>query len=220
MRSAAAWWLSVLGVWLALAQHALAQGAGDIEKRAAETIARLRLQTELPTGDLPDNGWTINLPEINLSADWVWVVLVVGVIVLLYSIRDELPWLRFGRQSQWTGDGGEGGAAAAGHTHGAPVAADELARDGRYVEAMHVLLLNALAEIRRRVGEHFADSLTSREILRRANLPGDGRALLRDLITRVELSYFGAYPAEQQDYLACRRSFDLLLRSLPAEAPA
>ena len=138
---------------------------------------------------------------------------------MLYSIRDEIPWLRAGKRAQWSDDGELGATASGVQMHGAP-AADELAGEGRYVEAMHVLLLNALAEIRRRVGEHFADSLTSREILRRANLPGEGRVLLRDLITRVELSYFGAYPAERDDYLACRRSFDLLVRMLPAGAPA
>jgi hypothetical protein len=204
--------------WTIFAGHAFAQSAAEIEKRAAETIARLKLQTELPTGDLP-NGWDLNLPALNISNALIWAALAIGVAVLLYSIRDELPWLRLGRQSQWTGDGELGAAAGAAQLHGDP-AADELAREGRYVEAMHMLLLNALAEIRRRVGEHFADSLTSREILRRANLPSEGRASLRDLITRVELSYFGAYPAAHQDYLACRHSFDVLLRSLPAEARA
>ena len=37
-------------------------------------------------------------------------------------------------------------------------AADELAAQGRFVEAMHVLLLQALADIRRRLDEEFADS--------------------------------------------------------------
>lgn len=215
MKSAAAWFLCVAAS-LAPIHHALAQAAGEIEKRAAETVTRLKLQTELPTGDI---GWDLNLPELNLSTGLIWAALVIGLAVVLYSIRDELPWLRVGRRSQWSDDGELGSAAGAAQMHGAP-AADELASEGRYVEAMHMLLLNALAEIRRRVGEHFADSLTSREILRRANLPGDGRSLLRDLITRVELSYFGTYPAEQEDYLACRRSFDLLLRMLPAGAPA
>jgi hypothetical protein len=217
MRAATAWWLCA-GAWLAAGRCAFAQSAGEIEQRAAETIAKLKLQTELPTG-IENGGWDLNLPEIDLSTSLIWAALAIGVAVVLYSVREELPWLRVGNRAQW-GDDGELGAVAAGvQMHGAP-AADELAGEGRYVEAMHVLLLNALAEIRRRVGEHFADSLTSREILRRANLPGEGRALLRDLITRVELSYFGAYPAERDDYLACRRSFDLLVRMLPAGAPA
>src|SRR5262249_22749822 len=130
-----------------------------------------------------------------------------------------LPGLNFGRRGAWDKTDGQGGAADGVSQRGAP-SPDDLARDGHYVEAMHSLLLSALAEVRRRLGEHFADSLTSREILRNAKLPNDGRASLRDLITRVELSYFGTYPAAQQDYLACRQSFELLLRSLPAEIPA
>lgn len=217
MRAAAVWWLCA-AAWLAAGQRALAQGAGEIEQRAAETVAKLKLQTELPTG-IDNGGWDLNLPEIDLSTSLIWAALAIGVAVVLYSIRDEIPWLRAGKRAQWSDDGELGATASGVQMHGAP-AADELAGEGRYVEAMHVLLLNALAEIRRRVGEHFADSLTSREILRRANLPGEGRVLLRDLITRVELSYFGAYPAERDDYLACRRSFDLLVRMLPAGAPA
>ena len=217
MRAAAARWLCA-AAWLAAGQRAFAQDAAEIEQRAAETIAKLKLQTELPTG-IESGGWDLNLPEIDLSTGLIWAALAIGVAVVLYSVRDEIPWLRAGNRAHWSDDGEFGAAAAGAQMHGAP-AADELAGEGRYVEAMHILLLNALAEIRRRVGEHFADSLTSREILRRANLPGEGRALLRDLITRVELSYFGAYPAERDDYLACRRSFDLLVRMLPAGAPA
>jgi hypothetical protein len=217
MRAAVTWWLCA-AAWLAAGRCAFAQGAGEIEQRAAETIAKLKLQTELPTG-IESGGWDLNLPEISLSTGLIWAALAIGVAVVLYSVRDEIPWLRAGNRAQWSDDGEFGASAAGVQMHGAP-AADELAGEGRYVEAMHILLLNALAEIRRRVGEHFADSLTSREILRRANLPGEGRVLLRDLITRVELSYFGAYPAERDDYLACRRSFDLLVRMLPAGAPA
>jgi hypothetical protein len=218
MRAAAVWWLCA-AAWLAAGRCAFAQSAGEIEQRAAETVAELKLQTELPAGFVNNSGWDLNLPEIDISTTLIWAALMIGVAVVLYSIRDELPWLRAGNRARWSDDGEFGAAAAGVQMHGAP-AADELAAEGRYVEAMHVLLLNALAEIRRRVGEHFADSLTSREILRRANLPGEGRALLRDLITRVELSYFGAYPAERDDYLACRRSFDLLVRMLPAGAPS
>src|SRR4029450_5769080 len=85
--------------------------------------------------------------------------------------------------------------------------ADELASRGLFREGMHVLLLRAIAEMRERLGTESARSLTSREILRRAKLPETSKASLRDIITRVELSYFGDYPVEARDYAACRESF-------------
>ena len=70
------------------------------------------------------------------------------------------------------------------------------------------------ADIRRHLGEQFADSLTSREILRSTKLSEAGRGPLRDIIARVEWTYFGKHPAEREDYAACRASFDALARAL------
>jgi hypothetical protein len=99
-------------------------------------------------------------------------------------------------------------------------AADELAREGRYAEAMHVLLLRGLADIRARLDEPFADSLTSREILRSTRLPERARDSLRDVVGRVEWTYFGEYPAGQEDYAACRVSFNALEQALHGNAAA
>jgi len=44
--------------------------------------------------------------------------------------------------------------------------------------------------MRERLNEKFADSFTSREILRSTKLPQDGRNSLHDIVTRVEWTYF------------------------------
>jgi hypothetical protein len=85
---------------------------------------------------------------------------------------------------------------------------------------MHVLLLQGLADIRARLDEQFADSLTSREILRSTKLSDAGRISLRDIINRVEWSYFGEHPAAQPDYAACRASFNALATALHGGTPA
>ncbi len=76
--------------------------------------------------------------------------------------------------SGWTADESVPGDAAGRPPEVVLGAADELAAEGRFVEAMHVLLLQALADMRRRLDEQFADSLTSREILRACQAPGRG----------------------------------------------
>ena len=82
------------------------------------------------------------------------------------------------------------------------------------------MLLQSLADIREQLRETFADSLTSREILRGARLDPAGRSSLREIIAAVERTYFGGYPAQGDDYAACRRNFDALRRRLRGCAPA
>lgn len=191
-----------------------AQTPEQAQVLAQQAIQRLGLQTELLRQPEPFQ-WDINLPPETL-----WLIVIVGVGMLLYLFRDMIPMFRVGRNADWSGDeagAAETGQPAAGMALGA---ADELAAQGRYVEAMHVLLLQALAEIRVRLNEQFADSLTSREILRSKQLSDELRQPLRDVVGRVEWSYFGEHPAEQDDYLACRSSFAALARCLYGSAAA
>jgi hypothetical protein len=81
-----------------------------------------------------------------------------------------------------------------------------------------VLLLQGLADIRQGLDEQFADSLTSREILRHTKLSDTGRAALRDIVSRVEWTYFGDHPAALADYEACRASFNALVQALHGDA--
>lgn len=92
--------------------------------------------------------------------------------------------------------------------------AEAYARDGRFAEALHELLLQALADIRGLPGTALAPSLTSREILRQAKLGEVPSATLRLLIGRVEWTYFGLRAAESSDYQAGRADLDQLRQSL------
>jgi Domain of unknown function (DUF4129) len=187
---------------------AFAQTAAAIEDAVRNAVTRLDLQTELP-GDPQYDWFDLNLPAINFSTGLLWTAIAIAVALALYSVRDDLPRLIFGRSRRWGSlDGEDGGLGDPASHQQAALNADELASQGYYVEAMHVLLLRAFAAMRERLGIEFAASLTSREILRRAKLPETGKAPLRDIINRVELSYFGAYPAADRDYAACRESFD------------
>jgi hypothetical protein len=216
LRHSASGILAITGALAWLARPALSRTAGEIEKAAAEAVAELGLQVELPgEPNASTYGWEINLPNIGFSTLALWLALAAAAAYLLYLFRDYLPMIGFGRSSEWTHGGSveDGLASSPAQTS---TSADDLAGQGRYVEAMHLLLFRAFAELRERLGVNFADSLTSREILRRANLPETGKASLKDIITRVELSHFGAYPAGAQDYSACRRSYDALMDLLCA----
>jgi hypothetical protein len=184
----------------------------DPEKAARDSIRALDLQTELP------HERKFEPIKIQLPPELVWVLLACGAAFILYAMRDSLVWR--GRAGDDWGEAGTGGPAGGARSDAdALAAADDLARQGRFVDAMHTLLLQSLADIRRRLGIEFADSLTSREILRGTRLPPQGRASLRAIVGAVELTYFGGYPAALADYDACRKSFEEL-RSTLASNPA
>jgi hypothetical protein len=175
------------------------------------------LQTDLPLLRPTTLDTTEERPS--LSADLVrvllWTAVAAGAGVLAYYIYEILPAGRARRQ-QWDQLAEGGGGAAPGANAAARAAADELAAQGRFVEAMHVLLLQGLDEMRMRLDLRFADSLTSREIVSRADAPTGAKTALRDIIRWVEGAYFGDHPVDRNDYDACRRSYVALDGSLRA----
>jgi hypothetical protein len=185
-----------------------AQTPQEVQRTAEQAIRKLDLQTTLPRE--PERpSFSIQLP-----AEALWLVIVVALGVLLYAFRDLIPIWRWGQGGAWTSDDAVPGGVEARAPAAVLGAADDLAAEGRFVEAMHVLLLQGLADIRQGLDEQFADSLTSREILRSTRLSQAGRASLRDIINRVEWTYFGEHPAALPDYVACRASFNALVQAL------
>lgn len=188
----------------------------DLPRDAAtKAVKNLDLQTDLPREPSEPDRWHFQLP-----AEVFWIVLILGLAALLYAFWDELPIWHLGWRREWSDGAEEGGAGEASSPEAVAAAADDLARQGRFGEAMHALLLQSLADVRKRLDEQFADSLTSREILRSTKLPAEGREPLREIIARVERTYFGEYAAGPQDYRACRDRFAELAHVLHAASPA
>ena len=214
-----------LGVALAFgsAESALAQSAPgsakpDFSELARGIVSALDLQTAFP-----------NPVVANVSAPWaigdfahvlLWTAVAIGVIVIALYLRDILPGGGLARRRRWEAGESELAAAGASAEAEAQANADELARLGRFVDAMHVLLLQALADMHRRLDVALADSLTSREILRRAKVPPLAKSSLQDIIGAVERAYFGDHPAGEADYLSCRTNFTTFVGALRSGAPA
>ena len=198
-----------------MADPLAAQTPQQAQQAVEDVIRRLDLQTEFPRGAEPFN-WHFQLPPETL-----WIVIAIALAILLYAFRDLIPAWRAGAGAAWAEqEGAAAGRITPGNQAVIIEAADELAASGRFVEAMHMLLLSGLAHLRQRLDRQFSDSLTSREILRSTDLPETARASLRDVVSRVELTYFGKQPAGLADYTACRESFNALARSLYGSASA
>jgi hypothetical protein len=205
---------AVLAMLALAGSRVAAQTSQEVQRRADEAIRRLDLQTDFPV--VPE------LPRLNFSLppELLWIVIAVAIAILLYAFRDLIPILRSTQGEDWASDEAGQGAGKVRTPAAALGTADQLAAEGRFVEAMHVLLLQGLAAIRVGLDEEFADSLTSREILRSAPLSDAGRSSLRDMVDHVEWTYFGQRPAALADYVACRTSFNSLTQALHGGASA
>ncbi len=205
--------LATAAALLLMPDRLAAQSTDEVQAAVDKAIQRFDLQTEFPH-DSGSSQWHFQLPQ-----EVLWVVIAIALGILLYSFRDSILALRLG-DSAWTQPEGELGAATPRDEAVVLEAADELAAAGRFVEAMHVLLLQGLAYMRARLDQQFSDSLTSREILHSTNLPEAARSSLHDVVDRVELTYFGKRPAALADYTACRASFNALTQALRGAASA
>lgn len=181
-----------------------------------QSADRLGLQTEMPDPVASDHGFNFHIsPE--LIRFMLWGAVIVGIVVIVWSLRDSLPVISRSRKII-APEQAPTAMAQSNRMDEAQLEADDLARQGQYGEAMHVLLLKGLNEIRRQLGISFAVSLTSREILRRVQLSDVGRQSLSAIIRSVERTYFGGEDAGQSDYSDCRSNFETLKRSLATVA--
>ncbi len=190
--------------------------AADLHDLVKQSVRKWGLQTDMPSEAAPASWF-----NLHLSAEFVrwmlWGTVILGVLVIAWSLRDSLPVFSRSRRII-AREEVPASTAQSNRMEEAQIEADDLARQGHYGEAMHVLLLKSLNEIRRHLGVDFAVSLTSREILRRIQLSDIGRRALTAIIQSVERTYFGGQEAGQADYSDCRNNFDALKDSLATVA--
>jgi hypothetical protein len=86
--------------------------------------------------------------------------------------------------------------------------ADALAAEGRFAEAVHLLLLVCIQEIAERSPGRLAPALTSREIARLPTLSPMAQQIFFEIALVVERSIFGARPLGASDYDQCRTAFE------------
>jgi len=198
----------------------LAGAAGAADRVAAAHQALLRepglqfeFEAEPPPPELPD--WLRAFFEFLGGFQPVFEVLFWGAIALLvglilYFVTREL--LRYYRKEA------SGGKAADDVIPDwrPPVArarallsdADHLAAEGRYAEAIHLLLFRSIEEIDAKRPHAVKPALTSRDILDLQALPSVARQSLSRLVTAVEWSFFGGRAVGAADFSACRRAYE------------
>jgi hypothetical protein len=105
------------------------------------------------------------------------------------------------RPSAQTATGAPGAAAAqALDAHSHLVLAEQLARAGRYAEALAHRFLAVVLDLDRAEALRFHASKTPAEYVGEARLDETGRATFATLVARLYRHLFGAQPCDEMDY--------------------
>lgn len=192
---------------------AMAQTAPTAVREAIEKVYESgRYQSDMPQErPLPDFK-PLKLPDAvkEILRIFFITLLVVASLLLLFFLANAFPSLR-ARLRRRTIDDNEAAVGALAtdadreRLNSALAEADGLASREAYGEALHLLLLYCLNELRRRFGFGLPASLTSREILGLSVLPELRRHGLSAIVSAVEISYFGGRPVDGATYRRCRQ---------------
>ena len=85
--------------------------------------------------------------------------------------------------------------------------ADALAVDGRFAEAVHLLLIRSVDDIARRRPSLVRPALTSRDLAAADAIPGGARALFTGIARTVERSLFGGRAVGADDWATARAAY-------------
>lgn len=191
-------------------------------RQHSEAIAKdPSLQHEPPTPKAPAPAPPIGIP---FPSEVVFVLLIAAIALALAIVGYHLyrTYAPGQRRAKTVDQALEISAQPIARSADAPLPEldeiERLARAGAYAEAIHLMLLRALEALRRRLGTSWAKSLTSREIVRRTELPASDRSALKMLVGAVEISRFGGQSANEQIYRACLDQYRLIGESVMAPA--
>jgi hypothetical protein len=202
-------WLIIVG---SVAQSVASPTPEEIADALDLAYESGRYQTEMPREQPPMQLQPLEVPDVvkEIIRIVLYTILIVGGLLLLFYIVNALPSLREAIKRRRAGRGVASAKAFVTDTDRdrldtALGEADLLARQGAYGEALHLMLLYCLNELRRRFGLGMPPALTSREILGLSALQEARHTALSVIVSAVELSHFGGRPVDEATYRSCRR---------------
>lgn len=145
----------------------------------------------------------------------VWGAIILAIALIIFLIVREL----YGVQLGWK-KGRKAGKTGA--TDWRPdrekarvllLDADALAAEGRYDEAVHMLLLRGVADITARRPRLIGPALTSRDIAALPDLPEQARPAFALIAEIVERSFFGGRPVDEAGFQQARAAYEQLVFS-------
>lgn len=192
-----------------------ATGASDLAQAHARLMAEGDLQFRMSAVEPPAQppGWLRPLLELLGSMgpvlQWIfWIGLAAIVGLILFLIGREL--VRVGREpkADRTAMGAETWRPDAAAAKVLLSDADALAAQGRFAEAVHLILLRSIDEVKARRPDAVRPALTSRDIRDLSALPEAARPAFTRMAQAVEASLFGGRPVDGDIFAACRRDYE------------
>ena len=86
--------------------------------------------------------------------------------------------------------------------------ADRLAAQGRFAEAVHLILFRSIDDIDERRPHSIKPALTSRNIAELDALPQSARPAFARIAASVERTFFGGCDIDEKDFAECRRAYE------------
>ncbi|PKP72165.1 MAG: hypothetical protein CVT83_01310 [Alphaproteobacteria bacterium HGW-Alphaproteobacteria-5] len=188
----------------------------------AQTIAGGEIQTAFPPPQPQPEApaWLQALVEsIGRFFQWsapagkplLWIAAALLLIVILYLFVPAFAgWvddLR-GRRRRAAPDEDDGiGRAEAGAARALLSEADALAAEGRFAEAVHLLLYRSVEDIEGRRPGLVRPAMTSRDLAEAEGLPGVARDAFSRIARAVEISLFGGRPIDAGTWRQCRDAY-------------
>jgi|GEM_PF-2672731 len=96
--------------------------------------------------------------------------------------------------------------------------AKALAAQGRYEEAVHLLLLHTIEDVKRQKKDHIPTSWTAREVLKKSALPTQAVTAMQSIVGVVELSFFGGHVIGRAGYERCISEYESFIAMLEAKS--
>ena len=189
----------------------------------SQTIAGGEIQTAFPPPPPPPSPppeWLKSLFDaIGNFFQWsapaakplLWIGLAVVVLFLLYHFVPAFArWvdnLRYGRKTGETEDVDSIGFAEAGAARALLAEADALAAEGRFAEAVHLLLYRSVEDIEGRRPGLVKPAMTSRDLAEAQDLPTIARDAFSRIARAVEISLFGGRSIDAGAWQTCRSAY-------------
>lgn len=135
-----------------------------------------------------------------------WGGLSVGAALIVWFVAREVLETRSGKRraetppADWRPEPGKARALLE--------EADRLAAEGRFGEAIHILLFRSIDDLAGRRPGLVRPALTSRDIARLEQMPGPARGAFARIAERVERSFFGGRPVDREDFALARGDYE------------
>lgn len=207
---------SVVSTASAGTERAVSDGGGGFEAAHAAVAGDPSLQFEVaaipPPPTMPD--WLAALfnfiGELGpLLRVVFWIGIAAIVLAILWFIGREMLRIRFPERHKPSAPSGEGDWRPA---PGAALAllsdADALAEQGRYDEAVHLILLRSIGDIDGRLPNTVRPALTARDIAGLQRLPATARPAFSLIARAVEASLFGGRAVDRAAFTECRQAYE------------